>query len=172
MKKAKGKNLILEASSTPVLRLYAKERADDLLADIRKKRAAIDKITEWANADMQAITERHKRQQEPLMADVKALEKQLIALMKKECGTFFDGTDVLQLENGALIHESGDKVTIPRDALDKCKKLKFLDVIKTAESLDREAIEKWTTEKLLLIGAERKPTETFSYDLKKETHVE
>jgi hypothetical protein len=146
--------------------------ADILLAGIRKKWAAIDKITEWANNDMREITERYEKHHVPLMADVKALEKQLITLMKKERGTFFDGTDVLQLENGALIHESADKVTIPRDALDKCKKLKFLDVIKIAESLDREAIEKWTTEKLLLIGAERKQTETFSYDLKKETHAE
>jgi hypothetical protein len=87
--------------------------------------------------------------------------------MKEERGTFFDGTDVLQLENGALIHEVGDKVTIPRDALAKCEELKFNDVIKVVKSLDRGAIEKWTTEKLLLIGAERKPVESFSYDLKK-----
>ena len=89
--------------------------------------------------------------------------------MKKERDLYFAETDVLQLQHGALIHEEGDHVKIPRDALEKCKELKFLDVIKKVESLDREAIEKWTDEKLLLIGAERKPVENFSYDLKKQT---
>jgi hypothetical protein len=145
-----------------------KTLANVLLANIREQRETIDKITKEANAAMQAVTDRFDKKYLLLKDDVKALEKELIALMKKECKVFFDGTDVLQLENGALIHEVGDKVTIPRDALSKCEELKFNDVIKIAKSLDRDAIEKWTTEKLLLIGAERKPVETFSYDLKKE----
>jgi phage host-nuclease inhibitor protein Gam len=143
--------------------------ADVLLSNIRDMQEEIDKIKREANDAIEAAIAQYSEQQAAFAANLKGLEKMLIALMKKECKTFFDGTDVLQLENGALIHETSDHVTIPRDALGKCKKLGFSDVIKIAESLDREAVEKWTTEKLLLIGAERKPVETFSYDLKKST---
>jgi hypothetical protein len=143
------------------------ERADELLAGIRRKQEAIEVITMFANDEIEQIKQRYEGECGPFKANLLIQEKALIALMKKERAIFFDGTDVLQLTNGALIHEVGDKVSIPRDALSKCKELKFNDVIKVAESLDREAIEKWKDEKLLLIGAERKPTETFSYDLKK-----
>jgi len=34
------------------------------------------------------------------------------------------------------------------------------------ESLDRDAIEKWPDAKLVLIGAERKPKEEFSYNIR------
>jgi len=144
-----------------------KRLADALLAMIRERKEIIDKITERGNAEMQAVTNRYKAEQEPVAADLHACEKLLIVLMKKKRREFFDGTDVLQLQNGALIHEEGDHVTIPRDALTTCELLGFDDVIKVIKSLDREAIEKWSTEKLLLIGAERKPVESFSYDLKK-----
>jgi len=49
-----------------------------------------------------------------------------------------------------------------------CEEQGFGEVVKIAKSLDREAIEKWPDERLFLIGAERKPKEEYSYDLKKE----
>jgi phage host-nuclease inhibitor protein Gam len=146
----------------------AKELANFLLAQIGEKADAINKITSAAVDDIAAIEAHYKQETETLKEEVKGLEKTLVALMKKERGTFFDGTDVLQLTHGALIHEDGYHVKIPKGALAKCEELKFDDVIKVVKSLDREAIEKWKDEKLLLIGAQRKMTETFSYDLKKE----
>jgi hypothetical protein len=168
MKKAKGKNV--KFNNCPVIPAKAGiyERADGLLLGIREQVGMIEELTAEYNADVERIKAEYDETLKIVQKNLKADEKMLVALMKKERGTFFDGTDVLQLTNGALIHEVGDHVKIPKGALEKCKELKFLNVIKTVESLNREAIEKWTTEKLLLIGAERKPVESFSYDLKKE----
>jgi hypothetical protein len=85
--------------------------------------------------------------------------------MKSNKIVLFDGTDIVRLVNGSLIHSVADKVSIPRDALAKCEELGFAEVIKIAKSLDRDAVEKWPDERLILIGAERKQKEEFSYDL-------
>jgi len=180
MKKAKGKNVNKKPITIKVHDLLPpslvekdkKRQADDLLADIRNLSESITALENSHNAQIKCLTALCVAQITPLKEDLATQEKAIIALMKKERKTLFDGTDVVQLENGALIHEVGDHVHIPKGALAKCKELEFLDVIKTVESLNRDAIEKWKDEKLLLIGAERKPTETFSYDLKKETHAE
>ncbi len=143
-------------------------RADDLLAEIRDNKQAINKITERLNSAMKEAVDAFEIEHKPLKDALIAHEKALIALMKKERIAFFGEMDVLQLANGVLIHVMGDRVMIPRDALAKCEELKFDDVIKVVKSLNREAIEKWPDEKLFLIGAERKAVENFSYDLKKE----
>ena len=171
MKKAKGKrlNVKLKASTETAERFLLMERANLILVEIRTSQDCIDTLSAEYNKEVEQIKAKYEERLEPSRICLAADEKALIALMKKERGTFFDGTDVLQLENGALIHEVGDHVKIPRDALAKCEELNFNDVIKIAKFLDREAIEKWKDEKLFLIGAERKPVESFSYDLKKET---
>lgn len=142
------------------------EKADDLLESIGQVQGVIEHLTAEFNAEVERIKTGYETKLQPLREDIVADEKALIALMKKERTTFFDGSDVYQLENGTLIHEVGDKVTIPRTALAKCEELEFTDVIKIAKSLDREAVEKWPDGKLFLIGAERKPVESFKYDLK------
>jgi hypothetical protein len=89
--------------------------------------------------------------------------------MKTYKHALFDGTDVVALPHGMLVYSRTDKVTIPRDhaaVIALCEDLEFGEAVKIAKSLDREAIEKWPDERLFLIGAERRPKEEFSYDLK------
>ena len=144
-----------------------RERADRILADIgkamheialreREYNSAIAELTEWFEKQAHASRERLKRH-----------EKELTALMKKNRTALFEGTDVVALANGSLIHNCRDRVSIPRDALAKCEDLGFNEVVKIAKSLDREAVEGWPDERLFLIGAERKPKDEYSYDLKK-----
>jgi hypothetical protein len=99
-------------------------------------------------------------------------EKKIISLMKKNKGVLFAETDVVNLVPGSLIRNEDEKVTIPKTALQACKDNGFKEVIKIVESLDRPAIEKWPDAKLTLIGAERKPTEEFSFDLRKTVNSE
>ncbi len=91
--------------------------------------------------------------------------------MKFEKKVLFADTDVVNLAHGSLIRALVDKVKIPKDrekVIAFCEELGFPEVVKIVKSLDREAVEKWPDERLLLIGAERKQKEEFSYDLKKE----
>lgn len=144
-----------------------KRAADSTLADIADCRKRIDDLKAEAEASVQAIQANYAAMLTPLQSQLARNVGWLKDAMKSNKRVLFDGTDVVRLTNGALIHSVADKITIPRDALAKCEELGFAEVIKIAKSLDREAVEKWSDERLFLIGAERKQREEFSYDLVK-----
>jgi hypothetical protein len=142
-----------------------KSEATVFLASLALTQGIIDQTMAEYNATVERITAPYEQTIEKLRADLAADAKELIALMKKNKAVLFDGTDVVNLSHGSLIHSVGDKVTIPKTALAECKAQGFNDVIKIVESLDRDKIEKWPDAKLVLIGAQRKTKEEFSYDL-------
>ncbi|ESP62829.1 putative cytosolic protein [Smithella sp. ME-1] len=143
-----------------------KHKAELLLKSIMHTSKIIEQVATNYNATVDPITEKYLTEMGGLKNDLAADEKELISLMKKNKAILFDGTDVVNLTPGSLIREKGDKVKLPKGALAECERLKFDDVIKIVKSLDRPAIEKWPDAKLVLIGAERKPSEEFKYNLK------
>jgi phage host-nuclease inhibitor protein Gam len=152
----------------PELSLTEIKRASDAaLADIAQWCGQIESLEAEAEEKIRSIHAQYSAWLVPLQERLQRNIAWLKDTMKSNKNVLFDGTDVVNLAHGSLIHSKVDKVTIPRDALATCKALEFTDVIKTVESLDREAVEKWPDEKLILIGAQRKPKEEFSYDLKK-----
>lgn len=146
------------------------KRASDVsLADIGNCLAHIRALEAEAEGKIKFIQAGY----EELIAPVRErLQKNVAWLkdtMKSNKNLLFDGTDVVRLPSGSLIRSVADKVSIPRDALEKCEAQGFSDVIKIVKCLDRDAIEKWPDPKLILIGATRKTKEEFSYDLKEAT---
>jgi len=142
--------------------------ADGYLYEIASYKVQIDEIKTRASAEMEAAIKRYDSELSPLVIVMNTAIAALLQTMKFNKAVLFDGTDVVHLANGSLIHNVADKVSIPRDALARCEELGFAEVIKIAKSLDRDAVEKWPDERLVLIGAERKQKEEFSYDLKRE----
>lgn len=141
--------------------------AEELLLAIAVSHTGIDLLTEQFNGEIERLKAHYEGMMAPMKASVERDEKALQGLMKAHRAALFDGSDIVRLVNGTLIREAGDKVTIPKTALAKCKELGFTDVVKVAESLDRAAVEKWPDERLFLIGAKRKPDEKFEYELKR-----
>lgn len=142
--------------------------ADRLLAEIASHKAVIDGISAKAVEELNRVHAYYAAQEAAHKDLITLCDKALQQLMKKNKGILFDSADTVNLPHGSLVRSLADKVSIPRDALAKCEDLGFNEVVKIAKSLDREAIEKWPDERLFLIGAERKPKEEYSYDLKKE----
>lgn len=145
-----------------------KRASDVALADIAYSSRRIAALEAEAEQSMQVIRDNYAAMIEPIQAQLAGNIAWLKDTMKSNKAVLFDGTDVVNLPHGSLIRELADKVKIPRDALAKCEELGFNEVVKIAKSLDRDAVEKWPDARLLLIGAERKPKEEFSYDLRKE----
>lgn len=137
-----------------------------LLASIAHTKGLMQKNLDDYNAIVARYTPAFEANRAMLASDLAADEKTLQFLMKKNKGLLFAAADVVNLESGSLIRNQADHVSIPKTALQACKDNEFIDVIKVVESLDRDAIEKWPDAKLVLIGAERKPRETFEYSLK------
>jgi phage host-nuclease inhibitor protein Gam len=142
-----------------------KMAANAWLIQIAGYEADIEVLEAEAKSALQALDAEYGARIVPLKAELKLYVSSLVATMKSNKAMLFDGTDVVRLANGSLIHSVADKVSIPRDALAICEELGFDEVIKIAKSLDRDAVEKWPDERLILIGAERKQKEEFSYDL-------
>lgn len=140
--------------------------ACEILIQMNILTARIDVLETRANERMADITTCYNAMLTPLREEQAERAKQLLALMKKNKAVLFDGTDVVNLPPGSLIRSKVDKVTIPKTALAECEAQRFDDVIKIVKSLDRDAIEKWPDAKLVLIGAERKTKEEFSFNLK------
>ena len=136
-----------------------------MLAEIGR----LGKTIEAAEADAQAKIEQIRKatvaELEPVRDRLKETEKALLKLMKAERKAIFDGNQKITLKHGILIHTRELKVTIPRDALKKIKELGWAEAIKIAESLDRGAVEKWTDERLFLIGAERKEKPEWKWEV-------
>jgi hypothetical protein len=140
--------------------------ADAYLYEIAKRTTDIESLRSEYEAAIREVTDQYALRIEAREVLLKSSIAAITQIMKFNKKILFDGTDVVNLLHGSLIHETAKKVTIPKTALKACKENKFNDVIKIVESLDRDAIEKWPDAKLVLIGAERKKKEEFKYTVK------
>jgi Bacteriophage Mu Gam like protein len=141
-------------------------QANTMLATIRRHKTALENIEADFRKESETLAKKYEKQTCGQREVVTFAEQSLVTLMKKERSYLFIGGDILYLENGSLIFNTKEKVSIPKNAVELCKEQKFFEVIKIAESVDRDAVEKWPDAKLLLIGAIRKTKETFGYELK------
>ena len=141
-------------------------QADTLLSVIKSHSDKVAKMEARFNKEAAVLQKKYEVQTRTQREALTIAEQSLVALMKKERAYLFAGTDMLKLGNGSLIHNMADKVSIPKDAVERLKEQKFFEAIKTVEHADRDIIEKWPDAKLLLIGASRKTKEEFGYTLK------
>ena len=144
-----------------------RKKANKLLAEIRDISGGIGLLEGEFNEAVEKLKAKYSSQIKSLKEMLTEDEKQLVGLMKTGRRELFDGMDLVRLENGVLIHEKADKVSIPRDAVEKLEECGFNDAVKIAKSVDRAIVESWPDAKLLMIGAVRKPVETYSYEVKK-----
>ena len=142
------------------------QEADDRLKEIIARNADIEVLRAECEAGVQKVTAQFALRIEAREVLLKSAITALMQTMKFNKGILFDGTDVVNLPHGSLIHNVADKVSIPKTALAECEEQGFDAVIKIVNSLDRDAIEKWPDAKLILRGAERKQKEVVPYDLK------
>ena len=144
-----------------------KARADALLEDVINLREATDRLMAERKAALDKVSLQYDPQINSLIDMMEENDKALKRVMKSAKTALFADTDIVYLAHGTLIHANEDRVTIPRDALAKCEELGFVDAIVTSKSLCREIVTRWSDEKLVMIGAERKPVEMYNYEIKK-----
>ena len=142
------------------------ERADNLLIEISVITGQLTRLEAQAEAELKAVRERYEGPLGKFKEVLKALDAELIKHMKKHRAEIFDGTDQVNIENGILLYGEEDKVKIPRDAVEKIEAQGWEEALAKTVSVRREVVAEWPEERLVLIGAERKHVETFSYELK------
>lgn len=139
--------------------------ANTLLKVIGEIGAKLASVEEKAQRDLEAVRLRYEEEIKYWKGLLLNNENDLIALMKRNVSEIFDGKDQVNLERGILLHGKETKVQIPRDALEKIEKAGWDEAVKVEKSVNREIVEKWPEERLVVIGAKKKKKETFNYEL-------
>lgn len=144
------------------------EQADELLMHIKEESEQKAALEQEAEGEIQLIAERYQEKLGPIKERLELLKKEIVSLMKKHRAVFFDGRDKVSLAHGSLKYSQEEKVTLPRDALEKIEEQGWIEAIKIKKSVDQAVVKGWPDERLFLIGAMRKPKELFGYDIKED----
>lgn len=142
--------------------------ADDLLSEISFREDCIKGHTVVMGQKIEEITKDFETQIAGATEDLKCLEKDLVALMKKNSGLIFDGEERVEVEHGSLLFTIEERVRKAKWVLENLKEHGFTEAVKVVESVDWDALDKWSKEKLALVGTERKRKEVFSWEIKEE----
>jgi hypothetical protein len=146
--------------------LEIRDQADEILEGIRIIKADIAQLQDTANTEIERIRKRYEQDIYIHQGLLVEFDKQLKTLMKQNRGVLFEDRDLVDLPNGVLIYEKGHKVRIPKGALERIEAQGWMEAIKIVKTVIREIVEKWPDERLAVIGASRKRTEDFSYEIK------
>jgi len=143
-----------------------KKEADRILEEIREASGKLAGVERQYQEHLEALQARYEVLWAPLKERVRAADKSIKSLMKKNAGRLFDGGDTVKLLNGLLLYNKEDKVQIPRDALGKIEALGWTEAVIVEKKVDRGVVEEWPEERLFEIGAKRKTKKTFGYETK------
>lgn len=145
---------------------HVHKQANELLAKISLMAHQLDRIDAEAERELEIVRGLYSAQADPIRETIDTLEKALIKLMKTHKAEVFDGKDTVSLAHGILLYAREMKVSIPKGALEQIEEAGWSEAIRIAKSIDRAVVEKWPDERLAVIGAQKKPKETYTYELK------
>lgn len=140
--------------------------ADRYLNQLETLEISLSNILTLIEMEIKAVQKKYAIDLAIVNDQKKVVEKDLKIFAKKNKKNLFGESDKVFLTHGILLYSEEDKVTIPRDALEKIEALGWKDGIKTEKNIDRPAIEKWNDEKLAAIGASKKLKREISWELK------
>ena len=141
------------------------EEAEALLLNIAKSQESLESLKKEMDAQIKPILERFenniKATSTKIADDEKSLEKLVIANREIIMGD----ADRLDLKTGSLLLKIEKRVKRIKQMLLNLKKVGFTDAIKTVESVNWDELEKWDSEKLALVGTEKKDKTIFGYEI-------
>ena len=144
-------------------------KADEMLAAVEACELEVVNIEAVIEAEISKIRDQYAGDlavlKELKSDNEKALKKFAI---KNKIDLFGEDGDKVSLPHGIILYSEADRVTIPRDALEKIQALGWKDGIINTPTIDRPTIEGWNDEKLAAIGASKKPKKEVSWELKKQ----
>jgi len=142
-----------------------RERADKLLLGLKMFTGSLDRLIYDAAAEIDKVRAKYDELIKPIKESITLTDKELRKLAKANKDDLFEGQDRIDLENGALLYTLEKRVRRARGMLERLKEQGFKDVIRIAESVNWDEIDKWPDEQLKKVGTERIEEERFEYEL-------
>jgi hypothetical protein len=147
---------------------YPTERhveADAMLQAISTESAQLATLMKGYQEESDRLIADYKVAIDRKKADIEALEKKLKKFMKKHRAAFFEEADRVDLKFGALILSLQKRVKRAKDVLKRLEEIGANEAIIVTKSVDWDVLEKWTDERLIEVGTERKKEEKYAYEL-------
>ena len=147
-------------------------KAEEMLNTIQMYSDSAEMVQRVIEAEIAKIREKYaeelERQSKSKASAEKALKK---FALKNRVDLFGIDGDKVSLSHGIILYSKADKVTIPKDAVEKIEALGRDEGILIVKNIDRPIIEAWNEEKLAAIGATKKPKEEISWELTKKAEA-
>ena len=154
-------------TSTAEVRAGARDRAEELLDEIRRWRLRQEVLEANAAREIRRITLKFQRDIDQAQARIGEADKELRALMKAETGAIFEGRDTATLEHGVLTHTVEEKLRIQNRAraIEILKEQGWTEAVLVIEKINRPVVEAWPEDRLVVIGANRRTKDVFGYEV-------
>lgn len=146
--------------------MSAEVRANELLKELGDLSGLLDRREADYLAQVKDLEQAHASLLHPLHDRLQAAHDELIKLMQQNKKMLFAKVSRVVLPGGTLLYERGWRVTIPRNAVERCEEHGLTEAVKIAKSIDRGVVEKWPDDRLEVIGAKRKPRDVYGYEVK------
>ena len=142
-----------------------RERADKLLLGLKMFTGSMDRLLYDAAAEINKVRAKYDDLIKPIKESLALTDKELRKLAKGNKAELFEDSDRVDLENGALLYTLEKRVKRAKGMLKRLKEQGFKDVIRIAESVNWDEIDKWSDKKLKKVGTERIEEERFEYEI-------
>ena len=141
-------------------------KADEMLAAVGACDAEVVNIEACIEEEISKIRDQYAGDLAALKDMKTDAEKALKKFaLKNRVDLFGIDGDKVSLSHGIILYSKADKVTIPKDAIDRITALGWKEGVKNVPTIDRPVIEAWNDEKLAAIGAKKKPKEEISWEI-------
>jgi phage host-nuclease inhibitor protein Gam len=146
--------------------MKAREKADELLAEIADYTEMLKAVETEAEEELQAVKDKYAVNFNDLKDQIAGANKEILKLMKKNTTEIFEGESRIELDHGSLLFTIEERVKKAHGVLERLEELGFEDALEISKKVKWDELEKWPVEKLIMIGTERKRKELFTYELK------
>lgn len=152
----------------------SREQAEGTMAEIAALTRKLAALTVSMNKELDAAKDKAAQAAAPLAARLKELESGLAVfavLNRKEL--FPDGAKSLDLGFGLIGFRASTKIVQQNNinaemTLERLRKFKFVDGIRTKEEINKDAMTSWTDEKLETVGLRRQKSDGFFVEVKED----
>lgn len=146
----------------------ADPQADQILASLAEARAELEAINSSWDAAIQELERQYGERARAAKNRVDELEKQLTKHAKSRKDELFQGTDRVELKNGALLRNVSRRVKRAKKVTPEVlESLGYTDGVRVEKKVWWERLEEWPDEKLIQVGTERVNKESFEYEIYK-----
>ena len=149
-----------------VKKITSLSEADAVLKRLAELNNNIKKIEAETDNKINEIKEAAKKEAEPILQEIEALEHSLAVYSEYNKEELFKDKKTIELTFGLFGFRQSTSISIKKNTLELLKQHGFKEAIKIKESVNKEVMREWSDERLNLVNAKRVVKDSFWVEVK------